>query len=47
VQIGVSTSAARFAVFGGVSMTVGDVLGSHGPEERQRQARARAAAGRK
>jgi hypothetical protein len=43
VQFGVSGNAPRFAVFGGVSVIVGDVLGSHGPEERQRRARRRAA----
>jgi hypothetical protein len=43
VQIGLSENAPRFAAFGGVSMIVGDVLGSHGPVERQRQAERRAA----
>ncbi len=42
LQFGVSGNAPRFAVFGGLSLIVGDVLGSHGPEERQRRARLRA-----
>lgn len=47
LQFGVSGNAPRFGVFGGLSMSVGDVLGSRGPVERQRRAQARAAAGRK
>jgi len=43
-QFGVTADAPRFAVFGGISVIVGDVLGGHGPEERARQARRRAAA---
>jgi hypothetical protein len=42
-QFGLSAEAPRFAVFAGVSVIVGDVLGGHGPEERARQARARSA----
>ena len=42
-QFGVSAEAPRFAVFGGVSVIVGDVLGGHGPEARARHARARPA----
>ncbi|HYM23088.1 MAG TPA: transporter [Vicinamibacterales bacterium] len=42
-QFGLTDNAPRVAVFGGVSVIVGDVLGGHGPEERARQARARAA----
>jgi hypothetical protein len=40
-QFGVTADAPRFAVFGGVSVIVGDVLGGHGPEARARRARAR------
>jgi Putative MetA-pathway of phenol degradation len=40
-QFGVSSEAPRLAVFGGVSVIVGDVLGGHGPEARARHARAR------
>ena len=40
-QFGISADAPRVAVFGGLSVIVGDVLGGHGPEARARQARAR------
>ena len=43
VQFGLTDDAPRSAVFAGISFLVGDVLGGHGPEERARQARARAA----
>jgi len=43
-QFGVTAEAPRFALFGGVSVIVGDVLGRHGPEGRARQGRARSAA---
>jgi hypothetical protein len=43
LQFGVSASAPRFGVFGGISMIVGDVLGSQGAVERRRQAARRAA----
>jgi hypothetical protein len=43
VQFGATANAPRFAVFGGLSMIVGDVLGSEGAVERQRAAQARAA----
>lgn len=43
VQIGVTSDAPRFAAFGGVSIIVGDVLGSHGVHARQRQLQRRAA----
>lgn len=41
LQFGLSTNAPRFAAFGGISMIVGDVLGSQGAVERQRQAERR------
>lgn len=47
MQFGVSANAPRAAMFGGLSMIVGDVLGSHGAVERQRQAERRAAVKRK
>jgi hypothetical protein len=43
VQIGLHGGPADIAAFGGFSMIVGDVLGGHGPEGRQRRAQARAA----
>ena len=43
LQFGVTANAPRFAVFGGLSMIVGDVLGSQGAVARQRAAQARAA----
>ena len=43
LQFGVSANAPRFGAFGGISMIVGDVLGSQGAVERQRQADRRAA----
>ncbi len=43
VQFGATANAPRFAVFGGLSMIVGDVLGSQGAVARQRAALARAA----
>jgi Putative MetA-pathway of phenol degradation len=44
VQIGLNHSAPGLAAFGGVSIIVGDVLGSHGVHARQRQAQDRARA---
>jgi len=44
VQIGLNHSAPGLAAFGGISMIVGDVLGSHGVHARQRQAQDRARA---
>jgi hypothetical protein len=44
VQFGATANAPRFGVFGGLSMIVGDVLGSQGAVARQRAAQARAAA---
>jgi hypothetical protein len=44
VQIGISRTAPPFAVFGGISIIVGDILGSHGVHARQRQKQKRAAA---
>jgi hypothetical protein len=43
VQIGLHGGPADVAAFGGFSIIVGDVLGGHGPEGRQRRAQARAA----
>jgi hypothetical protein len=43
VQFGATANAPRFAVFGGLSMIVGDVLGTQGAVARQRAAQARAA----
>ncbi len=43
VQFGLSANAPRVGAFGGISMIVGDVLGSQGAVERQRQAEQRAA----
>jgi outer membrane putative beta-barrel porin/alpha-amylase len=43
LQIGLHGGPADVAAFGGFSMIVGDVLGGHGPEGRQRRAQARAA----
>ena len=43
IQFGATANAPRFAVFGGLSMIVGDVLGSQGAVARQRAAQARAA----
>jgi hypothetical protein len=43
LQFGISANAPGVAVFGGISMIVGSVLGSHGAVERQRQAERRAA----
>lgn len=46
LQLGLNAGAPRFGAFGGLSILVGDVLGSFGPTERRRQAeRRRAAAG--
>jgi outer membrane putative beta-barrel porin/alpha-amylase len=47
VQIGISGDAPAFAAFGGVSIIVGDVLGSHGVHARQRQQQRRTAAPRR
>ena len=44
LQFGISANAPGVGVFGGISMIVGSVLGSHGAVERQRQAERRAAA---
>jgi hypothetical protein len=44
VQIGISRTAPPFAAFGGISIIVGDILGSHGVHARQRQKQKRAAA---
>jgi hypothetical protein len=38
VQLGATANAPRFAVFGGLSMIVGDVLGRHGVVARRRAA---------
>jgi hypothetical protein len=46
VQLGVSANAPRMSAFGGVSVIVGDVLGSHGAEARARQIQRRAAPAR-
>ncbi len=47
LQVGLSTAAPRIGAFAGLSILVGDVLGSWGPVERRRQAeRRRSAAGR-
>ena len=43
LQFGVSRNAPAFAAFGGVSLVVGEILGSHGAVGRQRQAQRRAA----
>jgi outer membrane putative beta-barrel porin/alpha-amylase len=43
VQVGLTSSAPKLALFGGVSIVVGDVLGSHGKSARQRQAQRRLA----
>jgi hypothetical protein len=43
LQFGVTANAPRFAVFGGLSMIVGDVLGSQGAVARQRAAPGRGA----
>ena len=43
VQIGVSHDAPAVAAFGGVSVIVGEILGSHGARGRQRQTQRRAA----
>jgi outer membrane putative beta-barrel porin/alpha-amylase len=37
VQLGVTSNAPRIAVFGGVTIIVGDILGGHGVHARQRQ----------
>lgn len=42
VQVGFSSSAPPFAVFGGVSIVVGNILGGHGVHARQRQQQRRA-----
>jgi len=42
LQIGVSHNAPAFAAFGGVSLIVGEILGSRGAVGRQRQAQRRA-----
>ncbi len=44
LQIGITSSAPPLAVFGGVSIIVGDILGGHGVHARQRQHQRRAAA---
>ena len=44
IQLGVSRAAPAFAVFAGVSVVVGDVLGNHGVHARQRTAEKRAPA---
>jgi len=44
LQFGVSKAAPGFAVFGGVSVVVGDVLGDHGVRARQRTAEKRSRA---
>jgi hypothetical protein len=44
LAFGVTPDAPQFAAFGGVSILVGDVLGSHGAVERQRNAERRARA---
>jgi hypothetical protein len=44
VQSGLSEAAPSLAVFGGLSIVVGNVLGDHGVHARQRQAARRAAA---
>jgi hypothetical protein len=43
LQFGITANAPRFAVFGGVSFIVGDVLGEQGAVARRRNAQARAA----
>jgi hypothetical protein len=43
VQIGVTRTAPTLAVFGGLSIVVGDILGNHGVHARQRQNQKRAA----
>jgi hypothetical protein len=43
VEFGVSSAAPRFAAFGGISIIIGDVLGSHGVHARQRQKQRRPA----
>ena len=43
VQIGLNRNAPGLAAFGGVSIIVGDTLGSHGVHARQRKAQDRAA----
>jgi hypothetical protein len=42
VQLGLTADAPAFAVFAGISIIVGDVLGSHGVHARQRQRQRRA-----
>jgi hypothetical protein len=44
VQIGLNHAAPGLAAFGGVSIIVGDILGSHGVHARQRKAQDRARA---
>jgi len=43
LQFGISRNAPAFAAFGGVSLVVGEILGSRGAVGRQRQAQRRAA----
>ena len=43
LQIGLNHNAPGIAVFAGLSMIVGDILGDHGVHERQRRAQQRAA----
>jgi Putative MetA-pathway of phenol degradation len=43
IQFGVSGDAPRFSAFGGITVIVGNVLGSHGVHARQRQIQRRAA----
>jgi hypothetical protein len=47
VQIGVGGNAPGVAVFGGISIIVGDILGAHGVHARQRQRQRRMASGRR
>ena len=44
VQFGLTRAAPAVAAFGGISVVVGDVLGSHGVRARQRTAEKRARA---
>jgi len=43
VQFGITSNAPNVAVFGGISIVVGDILGNHGVHARQRQQQRRAA----
>src|SRR5262245_3717979 len=42
-QFGLTSDAPAFAVFGGISIIVGEILGEHGVHARQRQQQRRAA----